>query len=280
MRLDTLTILGVGLLGGSVGLAASARRVANRVVGLGRSAVRLHDAITVGAVTEITTDPTAAVRDADLIVVCTPVDRIAEDVLALAKFAKPGAIITDVGSTKGNVARGVGGGLPEGVHFVGSHPIAGSEKTGVEFAKVNLFIDRTTVVTPTTATPAHVTNYVAEFWRALGSKVVVASPDDHDRLLAESSHLPHLLASALANTLSGEAAPFAATGFRDTTRIAAGDPGLWEAIFRANRPAVLVAADRFDAQLQAFRKLLAADDGPGLNHWLSEGKRVRDALGS
>jgi cyclohexadieny/prephenate dehydrogenase len=280
MRIDTLTIVGVGLLGGSVGLAAQARGLVRRVVGVGRDRTRLDCARASGAVTDVEVDLAAGVRDADLVVFCTPVDRIAGQVLDAAPNVRPGAVVSDVGSTKTNIVSALTGRLPSGVTFVGAHPMAGSEKTGVEFARADLFEDRVTVVTPTPSSPPFAVNLVEQFWEGLGSRVLRMTPEEHDRAVAATSHVPHAVAAALAGGLPIDLLSLAASGFRDTTRIAAGDPDLWAAIFRANRPAALTGLRRVADRLDEFRRLLEADDGPGLVRFLTEGKQVRDALGN
>jgi prephenate dehydrogenase len=280
MRIDTLTIVGVGLLGGSIGLAVRERGIARQVIGVGRDHTKLEAARSAGAIHDISDSIAAGVRDAELVVFCTPVDRIAEQVLEAAPFCRPEAILTDVGSTKTNIVAALTGKLPGDVAFVGSHPMAGSEKAGVEFARADLFEGRIAVVTPTLSSPQYAVNSLDQFWRALGSRVIRLSPEEHDRAVAVASHTPHAVAAALAKFLPADLFPLAATGFRDTTRIAAGDPELWAAVFRANRPAVLTALGRFADRLDEFRNLLDADDGPGLVRFLAEGKQVRDALGN
>jgi prephenate dehydrogenase len=158
--------------------------------------------------------------------------------------------------------------------------MAGSEKKGAAFARADLFENRATVVTPTADTDPGAAEGVVEFWRSLGSRVVVMPPGDHDTAVAFVSHLPHAVAAALAGVVDPGFLPIAAGGFRDTTRIAAAAPAIWEPIFRTNRDAVLAAAEVFAARFDEFRRLLESGDGPGLVRWLSEGKRVRDAVGS
>ena len=278
MLFDRITIVGVGLIGGSVGLAAKSRNAARTVVGTGRDPRNLAKAQLLGAIDRCTTDLADAVRDADLIVVCTPVDRIAETILLAAPHCKRGAIFTDGGSTKAGIVAAVNGRLPEGIAFVPAHPIAGSEKNGVENARADLFENRLTILTPLEGCDA--VERVSAFWQALGSRVIAMSPDDHDRALASTSHLPHAVASAVAGVTPVEWLPFAAGGFRDVTRIAGGDPHLWAAIFQANRGAVLAALEQFTTRLDEFRRLLETGDGAGLGHWLAEAKQVRDALGT
>jgi prephenate dehydrogenase len=280
MLFEQITIIGVGLIGGSVGLAAKARGVARRVVGVGRDARNLARAVERGAIDAFDTDPAEGVRLADLVVVCTPVDRVAETVLRLAPHCRDGAIVTDAGSTKAALVGDIERGLRDGVHFVGAHPIAGSEKTGVEHARADLFDGRATVVTPTPRTNEAACARVTDFWRALGSRVSTMPPDDHDEALAFTSHLPHAVASAVAGATDPELLALTAGGFRDVTRVAAGDPNLWAAIFEANRDAVLAALGAFTDRLTEFRKLLESGDRAGLERWLTEGKQVRDALGT
>src|SRR5262249_24102977 len=167
-----------------------------------------------------------------------------------------------------------------GVAFVGSHPLAGSEKRGAEYAQADLFQDRVTVVTRTGLTDAAALERTCSFWQALGSRVRVMTPEDHDRALALTSHLPHLVASALAGLLPPELHELTASGFRDTTRIAAGDPSIWTGIFGQNRTAILAALEMLQARLKLFQEALRAGDGPAVDSLLARAKKVRDALGS
>jgi len=280
MLFDQITIVGVGLIGGSVGLAAKARGVAGRLVGVGRDRAKLETALRLGAIDTCETDLARGVADAGLVVVCTPVDRIGETILAAAPFCHPGTIFTDGGSTKGNILADLGGRLPASVAFVPAHPLAGSEKAGAEHARADLFVNRLTILTPVLGTEPAALERVEAFWRALGSRVARMTPGDHDRALATTSHLPHAVAAALAATTPVEWLPLTAGGFRDTTRIAGGDPAMWAAIFEANRAAVLAALAQFTDRVDLFRRLVEAGDGAGLLAWLAEAKRVRDALGS
>jgi prephenate dehydrogenase len=280
MQLNVLTIVGVGLIGGSIGLAARRRGLARRVRGVGRQRSTLDRARELGAVDETYLAVEDAVPGSDLVVFCTPVDRIAQQVLEVAPSCAPGTLLTDAGSTKATIVRALDGKLPPGVAFVGSHPLAGSEKRGPAFADAELFEGRWTVLTPTEATDPAALDRAAAFWQALGSRTRRMSPEEHDRALALTSHLPHLLAAALAGVLPRELQALTATGFRDTTRVAAGDPALWAAIFAHNRPALLAALARLEERLGAFRTALEGDDGAGLLELLARAKEVRDALGS
>lgn len=279
-RIHTLAIVGVGLIGGSIGLAAKARGLAGRVIGAGRNRDSLDRAVARGAVDEGLLDIASAVRQADVAVFCTPVDRIVEQVLAAAPGCAKEALLTDAGSTKAAIVHSLETRMPPGVAFVGSHPLAGSEKRGPEHADANLFQGRLTVVTRTAHTPTAALERAAAFWQALGSRVRVMTPEEHDRALAVTSHLPHLAAAALAGVLPAELYELAASGFRDTTRVAAGDPALWRGIFAQNRDAVLDALRRLTEQLGRFREALAAGDDAALDALLSHAKKVRDALGN
>jgi prephenate dehydrogenase len=280
MKLDTLTIVGVGLIGGSIGLAARQRGLARRILGVGRQQARLDLAIRLGAIDEGNLDLATAVRKADVVVFCTPVDRIAAQVLEAAPSCRPGTLLTDAGSTKAAIVRAVEGQLPAGVAFVGSHPLAGSEKRGPEHARADLFQDHLTLVTPTPCTDPAAVVRTCTFWQALGSRVKIMDPEEHDRALALTSHLPHLTAAALAGTLPAELAEVTATGFRDCTRVAAGDPELWTAIFLQNRSALLNAVALFQERLDDFKRALETGDGAALDALLAHAKKVRDALGS
>jgi prephenate dehydrogenase len=280
MLFETVTIVGVGLIGGSIGLAARRRGVARQVLGVGRSKASLDRAVAAGAINHGHSEIRSAVASADLIIFCTPVDRIARQVKEAASYCRPAALLTDAGSTKGTIVRDLEGELPAGIHFVGSHPLAGSEKKGVEHARPDLFEGRVTVVTPTPTSDAGAVERVIAFWKALGSEVRLLDPEAHDRALATTSHLPHLLAAALAGVLPEEWRAFAASGFRDTTRIASGDAALWAAIFRQNRAALAQAVRPFGEQLALLLDALDRDDEAGLLKLLTQAKQVRDALGS
>jgi cyclohexadieny/prephenate dehydrogenase len=281
MHVETLTIVGVGLIGGSVGLAAKARGVARRVIGVGRDERTLARAASAGAIDSFTTNLADGASAADLVVVCTPVDRVAADVLTATTAAPSRSVVTDAGSTKGNIVRALNGKMPaKAAPFVGSHPLAGSEKKGAAHARADLFVDRLVVVTPTVETDLEAAAVVDLFWQSLGARVVRMDPFEHDEAVAVTSHLPHAVAAALAGLLSEDLHALTGTGFRDTTRVAAGDPELWAAIFEANREAVLAAADRFAGRMAEFRRALEAGDRAGLVRWLADGKKVRDALGS
>lgn len=276
LSFDTIAIVGVGLLGGSIGAAAKANQLARKVVGIGRNQRRLDAAQSAGLVDSVSTD--FEVRDADLIIVCTPVDLISDIVRAAATAAKPGTLITDVGSIKSNICRNLDGSLPEGVTFIGSHPIAGSEKQGYEHADAALFNESVCVITPHASTPEDEVRRLTTCWQTLGATVVELSPDEHDQALAATSHLPHVVAAALSGSLNETNRQFAASGFRDTTRIAAGNPELWSAILLNNGAAVLDSLDTFSVQLASLRHAIENREGETLQNLLRNAKTNRDEL--
>ncbi|MBL9122574.1 MAG: prephenate dehydrogenase/arogenate dehydrogenase family protein [Planctomycetaceae bacterium] len=277
---NTVAIIGVGLIGGSIGLALRTRNLANRVVGIGRRQESLATALGVGAITEATTEIAPGVADADLIVVATPVGQIVEHVRQAAAACPARALLTDAGSTKGEIVAALSQALAPSARFIGSHPIAGGEKQGPAEARPDLFVERLVVLTPTAATPPEVEAAVTEFWESLGARTRRLSPEEHDRQLACSSHVPHLVAAMLAQATDRAALPFTGTGFRDTTRVAAGDPELWTQILLANRGPVLAALAPFEAALGAVRDALEHSDARALRQALQEAKNKRDAVGS
>jgi prephenate dehydrogenase len=281
MQFEQITIVGVGLIGGSVGLAVKARGVARRVIGVDRDPAVIAKAVALGAIDSGGTDLAAGVAGSGLVVVCAPVDRIAEVIITAAPHVRPGTLFTDGGSTKVGIIGAVRGKLPPGIDYIPAHPLAGSEKSGAEHGSADLFQNRVTilVVNNFSADWAR-TAAVGRFWEAIGSRVVLMNADEHDRVLAVTSHLPHAVASAVAGVTQEDWLALSAGGFRDVTRIAASDPKIWAAIFEANRESVLSALSAFTNRLNEFRKLLEAGDRAGLEQWLAEGKQVRDALGT
>jgi cyclohexadieny/prephenate dehydrogenase len=277
MRINTLAIVGVGLIGGSIALAARRRCGAVRIIGIDRQAETRSQALRDGTIDDAYMDLTAAAC-ADLILFCTPVDTIAAGVIEAATHCRPGTLLSDTGSTKAAILRDVQGRLPSGVEFIGSHPLAGSEKHGLAHASAQLLEGRLVIVTPPPDSTDTALSQIRDFWTVLGARVQVMDAEEHDRALAFTSHLPHLLSSALAGILPPELYDLTATGFRDATRLAAGQPSLWSAIFHANQTHLLTALDRLDEQLQRFREALRQGDRAALEALLQQGKKVRDVL--
>ncbi len=277
-KLNRVAIVGPGLLGGSAGLALRACGFAGVRVGVGRRASSLRRALACGAVDEVTRDVAGGVAEADLVLVCTPIGQIEPLLRVMAPALPEGVWITDVASTKVEVVRAASRILPRHARFVGSHPMAGSEKTGVEFARADLFERSLCLVTPKPGAPAANVRGIRSFWAALGARTTVLSPAKHDTLLARVSHLPHAVAAALVRlAIKDQAIDCAGPGFADTTRIASGDPGLWTDIFRTNRAAMLRSIDLLIAELRRFRGSLERDDAAALYRWLDESRDARDA---
>jgi prephenate dehydrogenase len=280
MRLETLAIVGVGLIGGSIGIAARRRGIADRIIGVDQHADTLQLASSAGLIDESSLDLSQAASRANLVVFCTPVDRIAAQVLGAAPHCRPGTLLTDVGSTKARIVAGIEEQLPPHVAFVGGHPLAGSEKQGPSHANPDLFVNRVVAVTPTARTKHIALAQIVSFWQSLGASVRQLSPEEHDDALALTSHLPHLVAPALAGILPQHWRELTASGFRDTTRLAASNPALWATILRSNRNAVLRELDRYLNRLQQFHDALGKDDVNALLALLKEGKKAKDEIGS
>jgi len=279
-RYGTVAIVGVGLIGGSIGMALRQRGLADRVIGVGRRQPSLRTARRVGAVTNTTVEMAKGVAEAELIVVCTPVGRIVEDVRQAAQFCPEGTLITDAGSTKHAIVRALDGQLPRGCRFLGSHPLAGSEKAGALHGRADLFEGRIAILTPTKNTRAEDFDALEGFWSSLGSVVIQMPPEDHDRALAVTSHLPHLAAAALAAMLPECYFRLCGPGFGDTTRVAAGEPDLWNQILMLNRENVLAALEQYEKHLAALRTAVQQGDSDTLQTLLALAKKNRDALGN
>lgn len=283
---NTVAIIGVGLLGGSVGLALHARSLAGRIVGIGRNADRLRKAKKLGAVTEGTTNLAQGVKDADLVVVCTPIDDVVRQVRDVRQHCPIGAIITDVASTKTSIVTALDNHSAASsakiapAFFIGSHPIAGSDKTGVENSRADMFVDRAVVVTPQTGDPKPKVAAIEKLWKSLGARVFRMTPREHDEAVAAISHLPHAIASVLAAMTPAKYLPLVAGGWLDTTRVAAGDVDLWRQILLDNRLAVAQSMHEFTVGIQALRNALAKKDSDEVVRVLQAGKKNRDAVGN
>ncbi len=273
----SIAIVGVGLIGASIGLALRRRGLAGRVVGIGRNTARLQEARDLGAVTDFTTEMAEGVADARLVVVCTPVENIVSHIRQAAAASPPSTLLTDAGSTKALICRELAADPDIAARFVGSHPMAGSEKSGARHGREDLFVDRVTVVTPDDGTPEDVALRIEAFWRSLGAQVLRMTPDAHDAAVAAVSHTPHVVASALAAATPRQHLPLAGSGWSDTTRVAAGEPGLWRQILLQNRRHVLKTLDDFAQALAQLRHALESQDGGQLEQRLDAGKQTRDA---
>ncbi len=259
-----------------MGLAAKASGVAGRVCGLVRREESIGECFSAGVVDDATLDPAEAVAGAGLVILCTPVGGMGELAGQLKPHLEPGAILTDVGSVKADVVAAV---EPQWPRFVGSHPLAGSEKTGVAHARADLLQGALCAVTPSAQSDAATVDAVDAFWQALGSRTVRMSPQAHDSVVARTSHLPHVLATALVRAVLGGAengeAEFCATGFRDTTRLAAGSAPLWRDIALANPEAIAAAVADLQGELDRLRGALDAKDAAALEKFFEDGQSLR-----
>ena len=275
---DQVTIVGVGLIGGSLGLALRKARLARRVVGVGRRQASLEAARRRQAADETTLDAAAGARGSDLVVLATPVGRFHDRLLEMAPVLRPGAVVIDVGSTKAQVVADLEPLVPEGRTFLGCHPVAGSEQRGVEAARADLFQGNLCILTPTPRTPPDVLERVTATWTGVGMTVRLLSPADHDRLLAEVSHLVHVAAAALVTAISAEAEPLVGPGWVDTTRVAGGDPALWRDILLTNAAELAKALRKAEGVLDEFRRALEAGDAPRIQDLLAAAQARRRRL--
>ncbi len=277
MIFEQMTIIGVGLIGGSLARAARERGLVSRFVGAGRSPGNLERALALGVVDRVETDHREAARDSDLVVVCTPVRAAVRVTEAILPRMAPGALLTDVGSVKASYARAVEAMELGEVRFVAGHPVAGSEKSGVEASFSSLFEGRQTILTPTERSDPEAIGRLRALWEGVGARVDVLDPDTHDRVMAEVSHLPHLLAYAMMNAaLEGPGLPYAAGGFRDFSRIASSGPEMWREICEDNREALLGSLDVFERELAALRRFVEEGDSEALERAFRRAREGRD----
>jgi cyclohexadieny/prephenate dehydrogenase len=279
-RWPRLTVVGPGLIGGSIARGARARGLAREVVVVARQAAAVRASVAAGAADTGTTDLVAGVTGAAVVVLCAPVGALPGLVRAAWPHLAPGAVLTDAGSVKRGVVEAAEG-CPArgGVSFVGGHPMAGSERSGLEASDPDLFEGRLALLTPTAHTPPAAVAAVTALWEGLGSSVRTLSVEAHDRLVAQISHLPHLAAYALVGAVDGEALPLAGRGFIDTTRIAASAETLWSDIFRQNQGPLLHALERYEAVVGRWRDLVTRGDFAALEAELGRAREVREKLG-
>lgn len=278
--LDKLVIIGVGLIGGSVALAARRAGLARRIVGVGRPSENIDAALRLGVIDEI--EPIEqAVADADLVLLAIPVGQMPDVMATMAPHLSAKAVVTDAGSTKGDVVAAARANLGEKLPlFVPGHPIAGAEKSGVTAAKTELFDGKNVILTPLPENTAASVDMVTDFWRHCGAFVIDMTVEMHDRIFAAVSHLPHVLAFALVEEIARrpdaeQLFSFAAGGFRDFSRIAGSSPEMWRDICLANRPAMLQELDAYIARLTLIRSLIDAQDGDALAEAFAHARNAR-----
>jgi cyclohexadieny/prephenate dehydrogenase len=283
---ERLTLIGIGLIGSSVARRARARGdIAAEIVVNARTRKTLDRVVELGFADRVEADPARAVEGADCVMLCAPVGAYAALAQAIAPHLAPDAILTDVGSTKQSVLRDVGPLVPAGVHFVPAHPVAGTEFSGPDSGFPELFEGRWCLLTPPPGTDPAAVEKVAELWRRCGSNIEIMEPGHHDRVLAIVSHLPHLLAFTICGTADDladesrqQVLKFAASGFRDFTRIAASDPTMWRDVFLNNREALLEMLARFTEDAQAMARAVRWGDAAYIEDKIHRGRAIRRSL--
>lgn len=282
---EHVALIGLGLMGSSLGHAMRRAGLAGRISGCARSAQTRETAVRLGFVDEVFEDPAEAVRGASLVILCTPVGTFGELARQIAPALKKGAILTEVGSVKQAVIDAIAPHVPEGVHFIPGHPIAGTEHSGPQAGFAELFDNRWCILTPLPGTDQAALAKLTQFWEACGSSVEMMTPEHHDLVLAITSHVPHLIAYNIVGTASDlekvtekEVIKFSASGFRDFTRIAASDPVMWRDIFLSNKDAVLEMLGRFTEDLASLQRAIRWGDGETLEALFRRTRAVRRSI--
>lgn len=282
MEKPNITLIGLGLIGSSLGHAIKQAGLASKIIGYARSAETRDKALELGFIDTATDSAAAAVTDADIVFINIPIGATGEVIEDIAPHLKQGAIVTDVGSVKNSVIDQVMPHLPDGVAFVPGHPIAGTENSGPEAGFASLFENRWCILTPTAQTPSEATDTIRGLWEAIGSRVEIMDPDHHDLVLAITSHVPHLIAYNIVGTAAdletvtqSEVIKYSAGGFRDFTRIASSDPVMWRDVFLNNTDAVLEMLGRFTEDLQALQRAVRWKDGDALETLFTRTRQIR-----
>jgi cyclohexadieny/prephenate dehydrogenase len=280
-----VALIGFGLIGGSIARAARAQGLAGEIVTSARSAKTRARVAELGIVDHVLETNAEAAKDADLVILCIPVGACGPVTQEIAPFLKPGAVVSDVGSVKGAVVREMAPFIPQGVHFVPAHPVAGTEHSGPDSGFAELFINRWCILTPPEGTDASAVEKLRAFWSGLAARVEIMTPDHHDLVLAITSHLPHLIAYTIVGTAdeleevtSSEVIKFSAGGFRDFTRIAASDPTMWRDVFLNNKEAVLEMLGTFNEDLSKLTRAIRRNDGEALFEHFSRTRAIRRGI--
>ena len=279
-----LAIIGVGLIGGSLALALKEAGAVGEVIGCGRGKPNLEKAIELGIIDKYVREPLEAVKDADVVFLATPVKTLKTVMQQCRSGLKSGAIITDGGSVKGDVVKAIEPLLPEGIHFVPGHPIAGTENSGAEAAFASLYQGKRCILTPTENTDRQALELVEQMWQTVGSNVVQMTLEKHDKVLAAISHLPHMVAYSLVNSVGTydhyeeNILEYSAGGFRDFTRIASSDPTMWRDIAETNRDALLEMMEQFESSFVELKADIAEGNGEKLFEFFLRSKQLRDAI--
>jgi len=272
---NKVVIIGTGLIGGSLGLALKKKHLVSRITGLSRQKRNAALAKKAGAI-DYVTDSLEAVKDADLIILATPVEAIIEIALKIAKKIKKDCVVIDVGSTKEAIVSRLSRVIP---NFIGCHPLSGSERRGVVNLKADIFRNSICIITPTVKTNKKILGKVSLLWRSLGSKVVFLSPREHDRILSFTSHLPHTVAFSLMGCIPDKFLGLSSTGLKDSTRISASDAILWSEVFLSNRRNLLISISAFQTKLAVLKLALERKNKKLLISILAAAKKKREKLG-
>ncbi len=282
---DRIAVVGLGLIGSSIARAARRYGLAREIVAVDADAAVRERVRELAIADAVTGDPAEGARGTDLVVLCVPVGAMGAVAEAMAPHLKPGAIVSDVGSVKGSVVAAIRPHLPEGVHLVPGHPIAGTEYSGPDAGFSTLFAGRWCILTPPEGTPDDAAERVRALWEGMGALVETMSPEHHDLVLAITSHVPHLIAYNIVGTAAdleavtqSEVIKFSASGFRDFTRIAASDPTMWRDIFLNNRDAVLEMLGRFNEDLAALARAVRWGDGEALHAMFTRTRAIRRSI--
>jgi prephenate dehydrogenase len=280
---NRITILGVGLLGASFALALKKNGLCRTITGYGRDRENLQRAKELSIIDSFETDPASACRDSDLIMLSAPVGSFLGLAKAIAPALKKGAVLTDVGSVKGMLVRDIEKIMPETVHYIGGHPIAGSDRSGIDAANSELFRNALCVITPTENSDPSALEKIQNLWKALGSEIIILSPEEHDRIYASVSHLPHLIAYAMINTVAEidtSYLGFGGRGFMDSTRIASSSEELWNDVCLLNRDNLIEALEVFQKKLNVLTRYLKAGDSDSLKAEFRKARRLRENIGT
>lgn len=280
-----LALIGVGLIGSSIARAARVEKLAGTIVATARSAQTRRRVMELGIADQVVDTNAAAVEGADLVIVCIPVGQCGAAAREIAPYLAPGATVSDVGSVKAKVVGDMASCLPDHVHFVPAHPVAGTEYSGPDAGFAELFVGRWCILTPPDGTDAAAVKRLSAFWSGLGAKVATMSPEHHDLVLAITSHVPHLIAYTIVGTADdlstvtrSEVLQYSAGGFRDFTRIASSDPTMWRDIFLANKTGVLEMLGRFNRDLAKLTDAIAASDGDALFDLFTRTRAIRRGI--
>lgn len=281
-RIKSVAIIGVGLIGGSLGLALKKADLCQNIIGIGRKEEKLQQALKLGAVDSVVTDIYFGVKRADMVILAVPVNSIIEIATQMTPYLKMGAIVMDAGSSKGKIVRKITPSLSESeVYFVGTHPLAGSEESGIEVAKADLFEGAVCIITPIPQTNEEAISVVRTLWEGVGAKTVEMSPEEHDELIASSSHLPHIVAYSLVDLIKQQdkkILPLLASGFKDTTRIASSSPEMWRDICLSNQEQILKAIACFKKNLEKWENLVKQGNADALTREFEAVKKFRDLI--